>query len=355
MAFEAAQIGAVGAGRMGRGIATAFAIAGYPVSLIDLRSRDAVAEAALKDAALADIDRDIAFLVRSGLMDETSASRAIGRVTFVPLAGAADAISKCAILFEGVAETIDAKAGCLALIGKHAQPDAIIASTTSTIDADTLAALVPDRERFLNAHWLNPAHLMPLVEVSPSASTSAAVVARMQELLIALGKVPVVCKSSPGYIVPRIQVLAMNEAARMVEEGVGSAEDIDTAVRVGFGLRFAVLGLLEFIDWGGGDILHHASAFLSRALDPVRFEAPGIISRNMKQARRGLQDGVGFYTYDNVDPDLYRAERLSDLVSILRHRNLLPRVASVGCGAGFLESPADTKEGHCRERGGTGV
>ena len=328
MATEAMRIGAVGAGRMGRGIATAFAIARHPVSLIDLRPRDSTAETALKDAALADISRDIAFLVRSGLMDQGSADRAIGRVAFVPLARAAEAIAGCAVLFEGVAETIDAKAACLALIGKHARRDAIIASTTSTIDAGTLAALVPGKERFLNAHWLNPAHLMPLVELSPAASTSAAVVDRMRELLAALGKVPVVCKSSPGYIVPRIQALAMNEAARLVEEGVGSAEDIDTAVRVGFGLRFAVLGLLEFIDWGGGDILHHASAFLAGALDPVRFEAPAIIGRNMKEARRGLQDGVGFYTYDGVDLDTYRAERMGELVGILRQRGLLPRFAS---------------------------
>ena len=75
---------------------------------------------------------------------------------------------------------------------------------------------------------------------------------------------PVVCAATPGYIVPRIQALAMNEAARMVEEGVASAEDIDKAIKYGFGFRFAVLGLLEFIDWGGGDILHYASRYLDR-------------------------------------------------------------------------------------------
>ena len=84
------------------------------------------------------------------------------------------------------------------------------------------------------------------------------------------GKTPVMCAPSAGYIVPRIQALAMNEAARMVEEGVASAEDIDTAVRLGFGLRFSVLGLLEFIDWGGGDILYYASRYLAGALDPLR-------------------------------------------------------------------------------------
>jgi 3-hydroxybutyryl-CoA dehydrogenase len=81
-------------------------------------------------------------------------------------------------------------------------------------------------------------------------------------LLEGIGKVPVVCAATPGFIVPRIQALAMNEAARMVEEGVASAEDIDKAIRYGFGFRYAVLGLLEFIDWGGGDILYYASRHL---------------------------------------------------------------------------------------------
>ena len=106
---------------------------------------------------------------------------------------------------------------------------------------------------------------MPLVEIAVGQHTSPETVQSMRAMLEGLGKVPVVCSASPGYIVPRIQALAMNEAARLVQEGVASAEDIDTAVRVGFGLRFAVLGLLEFIDWGGNDILYYASGHLSAA------------------------------------------------------------------------------------------
>ena len=86
----------------------------------------------------------------------------------------------------------------------------------------------------------------------------------MKELLEEIGEVPILCKASPGYIVPRIQALAMNEAARLVEEGVVTADDIDEAVRYGFGLRFAALGLLEFIDWGGLDILYYASGYLGK-------------------------------------------------------------------------------------------
>ncbi len=108
---------------------------------------------------------------------------------------------------------------------------------------------------------------------------------------------PVVCAATPGFIVPRIQALAMNEAARMVEEGVASAEEIDKAIRYGFGFRYAVLGLLEFIDWGGGDILYYASRYLEGALGSDRYRAPDVISRNMQEGRIGLRTGSGFLDY----------------------------------------------------------
>lgn len=328
MAGEAIRIGAIGAGRMGRGIALAFAYAGHPVDLIDIKPRGDNAFGALADEALKEIGGDLAFLARVGLIGPDAAAAALARVTVVAAAEAPDALARCPVLFEGVPETLDAKRSAFAFTCLHAAPDAIIASTTSTMSADVLAELVTHPERFLNAHWLNPAHLMPLVEVSPSAVTDTAVRDRLTALLRAIGKVPIVCRSSPGYIVPRIQALAMNEAARMVEEGVASAEDIDTAVRVGFGLRFAVLGLLEFIDWGGGDILYHASNFLSANLDERRFAAPQVVIDNMHAGRRGLRDGKGFYDFTRVDTDAYRTERLTAFVDMLRYRNLLPTPAT---------------------------
>lgn len=327
MAIDPIRVGALGAGRMGRGIALAFAAAGHPVSLIDTKPRAPEAGTKLAADALREIGADLAFLVSVGAMSEAAAKAALGRVSFAGRDFAPAALAACTLLFEGVPETLEAKRDGFAFACAHVTDDCIIASTSSTMDPDTLAPLVSRPERFLNAHWLNPAHLMPLVEVAPARETAPRVVTRLRDILTAIGKVPVVCKGSPGYIVPRIQALAMNEAARMVEEGVASAEDIDTAVRVGFGLRFAVLGLLEFIDWGGGDILHHASAFLSERLDPHRFAAPAIIGANMEASRKGLRDGAGFYEYAGVDAAAYRAERLGDFVAMLRQRGLMPRFA----------------------------
>src|ERR1700733_3116001 len=222
----------------------------------------------------------------------------------------AAALAGASMVFEGVREVVDLKRDVLAPPSKCVGPEVIIASTTSTILVDDLAGSVEHPQRFLNVHWLNPAYLIPLVEVSPGAATDPDITARVKALLEGIGKVPVVCAATPGFIVPRIQALAMNEAARMVEEGVASAEDIDKAIRYGFGFRFAILGLLEFVDWGGGDILHYASKYLTGALGSERYAAPEIIGRNMAEGKVGLRTGEGFLDYSNMDVNAYREQRL---------------------------------------------
>src|SRR5215470_12983433 len=244
---------------MGRGIAVVFAYAGHPVTVVDFKPRPADVFATLAAEAIADVRVTLASLAGCGLFDVGKVDAIAARVTVVPEADAAAALSSAAVIFEGIPEVLELKRAALARASALAGPAPIIASTTSTILVDDLAGSIDRPERFLNAHWLNPAFLVPLVELSPGAHTDAGVTARLKTLLESIGKVPVVCAPRPGYIVPRIQALAMNEAARMVEEGVATPEEIDKAIKYGFGFRFAVLGMLEFIDWGGGDILYYAS------------------------------------------------------------------------------------------------
>ena len=315
-------IACLGAGRMGRGIAVAFAYAGHEVRLVDVKERDGTGFQDLRSAALAEVRATFASLAGLGLFDPSAVDQLSSRVGVVPASGRRAALSEASIIFEGVPEILELKREVLADASALAQPDAIIASTTSTIMVDDMAGSVAGPERFLNAHWLNPAYLVPLVEVSPGGKTDPAVTERLKALLEGIGKVPVVCKSSPGFIVPRIQALAMNEAARMVEEGVASAEEIDKAIRVGFGFRFAVLGLLEFIDWGGGDILFHASRYLEGALGNERYRAPEVIHRNMEEGRIGLRTGQGFLDYAGLDVAAYRSERLAAFIGLSRHLGL---------------------------------
>ncbi|MEL6996870.1 MAG: 3-hydroxybutyryl-CoA dehydrogenase [Pseudomonadota bacterium] len=318
------QIAAAGAGRMGRGLAVVFALAGHRVSLIDLKIREDAPD--YLDKVRDEIGATLEMLVACGMIGAGDLDRVAARIDYVAESGAASALSEADVVFEGVPEVLDAKRDAFAFIGEHARRDAIVASTTSTILADDLQSMVAQPERFLNAHWLNPAFLVPLVEVSPGAGTDPAVTDRLKALLERIGKVPVVMKASPGFIVPRIQALAMNEAARIYEEGMASAEDIDKATKYGLGFRFAILGVLEFIDWGGGDILHHASRYMADATGEDRFEAPEIIGRNMAAGRIGLRSGAGFLEYDGMDVPAYQRERLAAFVAMLKHMGMVPKV-----------------------------
>ncbi|WP_118136319.1 3-hydroxybutyryl-CoA dehydrogenase [Oceanicella sp. SM1341] len=312
-----AKIACIGAGRMGRGIAQCVAHAGHEVTLLDAKSRDGAAFAAFAEGALEDIRGALMGMVAIGAFGAEAVPVILARVSVLPLERAAEALAGAAFVFEGVPEVKEPKAEAFALFDAHADAGAVLASTTSTMLSTELAALTARPEAFLNAHFLNPAFLVPLVEVSPSERTSAEALAALKGFLEAIGKVPVVCKASPGYIVPRIQALAMNEAARLVEEGVASAEDVDRAVKYGFGFRFAVLGLLEFIDWGGGDILYYASRYMSQAMEDPRFEAPAIVKRNMEEGRIGMKTGSGFLDYEGRDLDAYRQARMADFLKML--------------------------------------
>jgi len=315
-------IACLGAGRMGRGIAVAFDYAGHRVAILDFKPRDAGMFEALADEALDEIRNTLMSLSRFGLLASGDVDQIVTRVRVMPETEAAAALEEAAIIFEGVPEVLYLKHDALARASHLAGPSAIIASTTSTILVDDLSTAVKKPERFLNVHWLNPAYLIPLVEISPGAATDPAITGRVKALLEGIGKVPVVCAATPGYIVPRIQALAMNEAARMVEEGVASAEDIDKAIKYGFGFRYATMGLLEFIDWGGGDILYYASRYLEGALHSDRYRAPEVISRNMEAGRIGMRTGAGFLDYSGKDIDGWREQRLAALVELLRHFGL---------------------------------
>jgi 3-hydroxybutyryl-CoA dehydrogenase len=122
--------------------------------------------------------------------------------------------------------------------------------------------------------------------------------------------------------VPRLQALVMNEAARMIEEGAATAAEIDKATRYGLGLRFAALGVVEFIDFGGADILHHASREMSASIDARRYQAPAIVERMVAEGRLGLKTGSGFYDYAGRDLGAYRADVLSRTLGMLRHAGL---------------------------------
>ena len=317
-----ARFAAVGAGRMGRGIAIAFAYAGHRVDLIDLKPRPAADWARLKADAQAEIVQSLNGLAQLGAITPAQVESIAARVDYVDAEGAPAALARAELVFEGVPETPDAKRDAFAKLSAWCSADTILTSITSSMGVGQLARLVQGPERFLNMHWLNPAYIIPVVELSTHAGTAPQVLARAKALMEGIGKLPVVCSDAPGYIVPRLQALIMNEAARLIEEGAATAEEIDKATRYGLGLRFAAIGVVEFIDFGGADILHHASREMSATIDAARYQAPAILDQKMAAGHLGLKTGVGFYNYEGRDIPAYRRDVLSRTLGMLKHAGL---------------------------------
>ncbi|OYO12413.1 3-hydroxybutyryl-CoA dehydrogenase [Enemella evansiae] len=314
-----APIVCVGAGRMGRGIALAYALAGESVVVLDFKQRDTAGHHELMADNEAEIAATLADLVALDHLEESAAAASARRIRFAPLADAEELLAGAAIVYEGVPETRPAKLDALTRIGELVADRALIASTTSTMLVTDLAPLVPRPERFLNAHWLNPAYLIPLVELSVHPGTAEWARDRLRDSLTGIGKVPVVLGASPGFIVPRLQALVMNEAARMAAEGVASPAEIDRATRYGLGFRFAALGVLEFIDFGGNDILYHANRYLAEQVDRDRYALPPVIEEHMRTGRNGLRDGRGFYEYDPGQRAAYRRDVLARTLAMLKN------------------------------------
>ncbi|MBS0318125.1 MAG: 3-hydroxybutyryl-CoA dehydrogenase [Proteobacteria bacterium] len=326
-----ARFAAVGPGRMGRGIAVAFAYAGHRIAIVDLRRRAPDAWQRLCDEVRGEIRASLDSLAQLGALPPEQVEAIASRVELVDADRAPAALGRAELVFEGVTETMEAKRDAFEQIGRHCSDETILTSTTSSILVTDLAAVVHRPERFLNMHWLNPAYLIPVVEMSMHAGTAPAVVARTRELMESIGKLPVLCGATPGYIVPRLQALIMNEAARMIEEGAATAEEIDKATRFGLGLRFASIGVVEFIDFGGADILHHASREMAKAVDEHRYAAPAILTGMIEQGRLGVKSGSGFYDYAGLDPAAYRRDVLARTLGMLRH-------------AGLWRAPADAAQ-----------
>lgn len=320
------QIIVLGAGRMGEGIALSFILAGKEVVLIDFKSRSPEERQHYYEQARSRLVTELKYLQEKRLIQEEQIASMVKQLRIVD-DQQVQMVAGSRLVFEALPEVSEIKQQGLAWASRHLDKEAVIASTTSTFLVTELACMVSHPARFMNAHWLNPAHLMPLVEVSRGKDTEQRYVDVLFTVLKGIGKVPVLCEAAPGYIIPRLQVLLMNEAARMVEEGVASAEDIDVAIRVGLGLRYSVLGVLEFIDWGGGDTLFYASNYLCDKLDN-RFKSPEVITRNMQEKCRGFQDGVGFFDYSGVDLSNYRKQRSDAFLKRLELLELMPTVTT---------------------------
>ena len=301
----------VGGGIMGRGIALALAAAGHEVSIVE-------ADAAVAESIAGRLEADAR--ANAG-MDEESRIAALARVT---LATDFDtAVASAALVIEAVPEQMDIKQPIWARLGQACSPTAVLATNTSALDVDALASQVARPERVLGTHWFNPAQVVPCVEVVRGAATAQEVIDFVVGILKRAGKVPVVVKNSPGFVANRIQFALVREALLCLEEGLASAEDIDSIVSSSFGIRLGVLGPLANADLGGLDTYRSILDFLSDRLGE-RFAVPAALDALVASGRLGVKSGSGIREYDTTEAAqlmAYRDRTLRRVISAVNEEN----------------------------------
>jgi 3-hydroxybutyryl-CoA dehydrogenase len=326
---------------MGVGIATAVLMAdrGHKVTLIDTKTRETGRENDALNRAHAEVEANLSLLDELGLL----------RGNVPALAGHLDVtgmmeegLAGCSYVFEALPEVVAVKQTFYKKIGLLASAETVVASATSTFHLDVFWEVCARPENVISAHWLNPAFLIPLVEVGYGEKTSAQAIGRMSDFLRDIGKIPVKLRTSPGFIVPRIQAAAMNEAVRILEEGVATAEEIDTAIKAGFGFRLGVMGLIEFVDLGGVDILFHAGEYLYNTLSGNHFKPPKLVKEKMDKAQMGPRSGKGFYDYDGVDARELFNRRYRGFIELLRLYERSEYLNFAGGITGNAPSKSDT-------------
>jgi 3-hydroxybutyryl-CoA dehydrogenase len=279
-----------GAGLMGHGIAQVHAAIGRQVALYE---PDLARAEAGRDRIADNLDRSVA----KGRLTAAERDATLGRIQ--PTA-ALSAAEDADLVIEAVFEDVAVKSALWHDLDAVAPPDAIFASNTSSIAIHRLAEAVsrPRRERFAGIHFFSPVPVMPLIELIRSRDTSDETVEAIRALAADLGKQVIVSADRPGFIVNRILMPLLGEAMRALEEGIGTAEDIDAGARVGLNHP---MGPLELADFIGLDVVLGIMRVLDDGLAGDHFRPPLVLTELVNAGDLGQKTGRGFYTYPRTD------------------------------------------------------
>ena len=282
--MSAEKIAVIGAGTMGNGIAQVCALAGLPVVMIDVSE-----EAAQRGlAAIAD---SLSRLVKKEKLTAEEREAALARVT--PSTEYAD-IRDAGVIIEAATENRELKIRILGQVTELVAADALIASNTSSLSITELAATVSQPGRFIGMHFFNPVPVMALVELISGLQTTEATRARALEFVKRIGKTPITAKNSPGFVVNRILCPMINEAIFAYQEGLASAEDLDTGMQLGCNHPIGPLALADLI--GLDTLLAVMETFYQGFNDPKYRPAP-LLKEMVAAGYLGRKSGQGFYDY----------------------------------------------------------
>ena len=275
-----------GAGTMGASLAQIFAQAGIQVTLWN-RSQAGL------DRAAALIRSNQSALVAAGRLSADDSNALMERI--VPTTEDA-CFPTASFLLESIAEDLTLKQDFFRRISTLVPVDCILTTNTSGLSISAIGSTVAEPVRFCGMHWINPPHLVPLVEVIQGTDTGDGTMDFVYALAQRLRKKPIRAKDLPGFIMNRLQLALLREALALVDSGAATAEDVDAAVKYGLGLRYACVGPFETMDLGGVDIFCRIASYLLADLDD-RKDTPPLLQTLTEQGACGVKSGHGFYDY----------------------------------------------------------
>jgi 3-hydroxybutyryl-CoA dehydrogenase len=275
----------VGAGIMGTGIAHAFAVSGRRVLLIDSNA-DALKKAIKNIASIIETG------VKLGKVDAAAARAAVDRVT--PQDVLDDRVAEASLLIETATEKLEIKQAILRRADEVLGETAVLATNTSALSISEIASVVRSPANVVGMHFFNPVHKMKLVEIIRGLETSAATLEKARIWTSAIGKTSILVNEAPGFTTSRVSAMLGNEAMYMLAEGVATAEDIDTSVRLAFNHP---MGPLELGDLTGWDTRLQVLHYLHQTLGE-KFRPCPLLIKMVKSGRHGRKVGRGVYEYD---------------------------------------------------------
>ncbi|WP_058991442.1 3-hydroxyacyl-CoA dehydrogenase family protein [Haloarcula sp. CBA1127] len=282
------HVAILGAGTMGHGIAQVSAMAGHDVSLRDI-------DADIVDDGLAAIESNLQEGIAREKVSESTAEATLDRLTGTT--SLEEAVTGADLVVEAVPEEMAIKHETLTAVESHVDSATLIASNTSSLSLTEIASVLDYPERAIGLHFFNPVHIMALVEIVVAEQTSAETVARAREFVNGIDKTPVEVADAPGFASSRLGVSLGVEAMRMVQEGVATPQDIDTAMELGYNHP---MGPIELGDVVGLDVRLDILEYLRAELGE-RFRPPQILKRKVRAGKLGKKSGEGFYVWEDGD------------------------------------------------------
>jgi len=282
--MQVSSIGVVGAGQMGAGIAQVSACAGYSLTLVDINA-DVI------ESGVASIRSSLTRMVSKGRLDQKTSDEALGRIqTSLDLGD----LAECDLVVEAIPEVLDLKTSTFNRLDAICKPSAILASNTSSISINTIAESTSRPERVIGMHFMNPVPIMKLVEVINGTHTTELVTSEVISVIEALGKTPLQCNDSPGFVSNRILCPMINEAIITLEEGVAEVEAIDGIMKLGMNHPIGPLALADLI---GLDTVLNIMRVLHEGLDDEKYAPSPLLVSMVNEGKLGRKAKIGFYEY----------------------------------------------------------